>query len=117
MTTRPAFDWSLLESIQVERRRERETQRQRLLTEVTNDLRKYQSRQPGLRFHVFGSLAQPGAFGLESDIDLAIEGLPPSAYWRVLREVEDLLQRENLNLVELERCSFASQIRKHGLAV
>jgi predicted nucleotidyltransferase len=57
--------------------RERLQRRERLRTEVRGKLRAVlRDTIPGQQVIVFGSLAKPGRFGEESDIDLAVESEP-----------------------------------------
>ena len=59
---------------------------------------------------VFGSIARGRRQDERSDIDLAVEGLPPSDYLRSLGEVMALTGLA-VDLVELERAS--PQLRRH----
>jgi uncharacterized protein len=101
---------------QAERDRSRARERHRLTTlaRVEEQVRQCLAHRPLVRVFLFGSLLRPGCFALASDIDIAIEGLPPSEYFALFAELEDRLQTERLDLIELERCSFAQFIRQTG---
>lgn len=111
------FDWSVLKSIEQSRKLERETSRKAMLAKVTSRLRQFAQDHSGLRFYVFGSLIRADDYGPSSDVDLAVEGLPGKEYWKTLAALESLLETEDVNLVELERCSFAEGIRSCGIAL
>ena len=51
---------------------------------------------------LFGSLADADWFVPHSDIDLAVEGLPPDAYWHAWRLVEEIIDTRLVDFVELE---------------
>jgi len=55
------------------------------------------------RVYAFGSLTREGRFGEHSDIDLAVEGLPPELYLRALGRVLRKSPRP-VDLIELEDC-------------
>ena len=50
--------------------------------------------------YVFGSAAK-GTGGVESDLDLAVSGLPPSVFYRVGARLSDLLGR-SVDLIDLD---------------
>ncbi len=63
--------------------------------------------------YLFGSAAA-GALRDDSDIDLAVSGLPPGSYFRAMRLARNVLQRE-LDLVDLdERNLFAAYLKEKG---
>lgn len=70
------------------RRKVREAERQRWLARVREIVLDLSPRYPGIRrVYLFGSLAQPGRFRSDSDIDLAVECdtlEAESAFWRAL---------------------------------
>ena len=95
-------------------REDRERRRLRLLEGARDRL------PPILRQHaapaawIFGSVLEKGAFFDHSDIDLAVEGLPPERYFPLLLAIEAALGTERIDLVEIERCPFADAIRATG---
>jgi predicted nucleotidyltransferase len=94
--------------------RARERHRLTTLARVEEQVRQCLARRSLVRVYLFGSLLRPDCFGSTSDVDIAIEGLPPSEYFALFGELEDRLQTERLDLIELERCSFAHFIRQTG---
>ena len=50
--------------------------------------------------YLFGS-ATKGRFGTDSDLDLAVSGLPPSLFYRMGARVSDLLGR-TVDLIDLD---------------
>lgn len=55
---------------------------------------------PDARVRVFGSLLYPDSFGLRSDIDLAVEGIPWPDYLRVWSELERSEPEFKIDLVD-----------------
>lgn len=63
--------------------------------------------------YVFGSAAQ-GKMHEGSDVDMAVEGLPPAAFFRAMAAASDVLRRP-LDLVDLdEDNSFTRYLRSEG---
>ena len=56
---------------------------------------------PPARIIVFGSLLHPEVFHAQSDIDLAVEGLPWAAYLRAWNEVERNFGEFKVDLIDL----------------
>ena len=108
------FDPWLFAQVERERANARERRRQQTLARVEDQVRQAMQRWPKARVYLFGSVVRPGVFSSGSDIDIAVEGLPPSDYFALLGELEDRLQTERLDLIELERCSFAELVREVG---
>jgi len=54
---------------------------------------------------LFGSSTQRDRFHLHSDIDLAIEGLPPEQFFQAVAHLQDLSSEFEIDLVQLENCS------------
>lgn len=59
--------------------------------------RKYQPT----RVVAFGSIVHPEVFGLHSDIDLAVEGIPWPEYLRAWNDVEDLTTEFKVDLIDI----------------
>jgi len=67
--------------------------------------------------YLFGSVAWPERFHADSDIDLAVEGLPDENYFRALAELWRLLPAgRELNLVPMEAAfpELAERVRREG---
>ncbi|MBI3763908.1 MAG: nucleotidyltransferase domain-containing protein [Chloroflexi bacterium] len=54
------------------------------------------------RVIAFGSLAHGAWFSRRSDIDLAVEGIPPQEFWRAWCALDHLEQRFEIDLTALE---------------
>ncbi len=69
------------------------------------------------RVILFGSLAHEAWYSADSDVDLAVEGLPSDAYWRARRVVEEIIGDRPVDLVEVEtaRESLRSAIERSGV--
>jgi len=65
------------------------------------------------RVYLFGSLAE-GYFRLSSDIDLAVEGLPPDLYFRALSELWDESKGYKIDLIPLEEADYPDDIKQKG---
>ena len=52
-------------------------------------------------------------------VDLAVEGLPPEAYWSAWRLAEELITDRSVDLVTLEDAapSLRSSAERHGIAL
>lgn len=53
------------------------------------------------RIIAFGSLVKPEIFGLHSDIDIAVEGIPWPAYLRAWNAVEEMFPTFKVDLIDL----------------
>jgi len=53
---------------------------------------------------LFGSSTQRDQFHLNSDIDLAIKGLPPEQFFKAVAQLQDLSPEFKIDLVQLEYC-------------
>ncbi|MGQ9631379.1 MAG: nucleotidyltransferase family protein [bacterium] len=64
--------------------------------------------------YLVGSLAD-GNFDLESDIDIAVEGVKPEEYFSLLAEVNELGFK--VDLIDLRACGdpFADHLRRRGV--
>ncbi|HIJ65680.1 MAG TPA: nucleotidyltransferase domain-containing protein [Candidatus Hydrogenedentes bacterium] len=62
---------------------------------------------------LFGSAAA-GRVSDESDVDLAVAGLPPENFFRAMGEAEDILQRP-LDLIDLDESNpFTRYLKEEG---
>jgi predicted nucleotidyltransferase len=105
------------------RRAEREALllRQQHLMEVAQDCASVLAEKYAVRaVYLFGSVAWPERFHADSDIDLAVEGLPDEEYMRALTELWRLLPVGcELNLVPLESAfpELAERVRREGVVL
>ena len=68
------------------------------------------------QIYVFGSLTRPGAFLLESDIDLAVVGATAEDYWQLWEAFSKALPEFTIDLRRLpeEKTPFSAHIRRTG---
>ncbi|QJA06349.1 nucleotidyltransferase domain-containing protein [Thermosulfurimonas marina] len=92
----------------------REALRQKVLSRTQRALGELYSRIPFRRAFIFGSLVRPGAFGDHSDVDIALEGLPPERFWEAVALLSEILERE-VDVLPLEEARFRKKIEKEGI--
>jgi predicted nucleotidyltransferase len=80
---------------------ERRTQ-ERLMTAARQAAALLKQRFGVHRVILFGSLADNDWFSVDSDVDLAVEGLTPNDYWEAWRLVESMIRERSVDLVEIE---------------
>ncbi|MEW5958069.1 MAG: nucleotidyltransferase domain-containing protein [Chloroflexota bacterium] len=92
-------------------------EREQLLNRIREVAAVLKARFGARRVILFGSLAHTAWFTPDSDVDLAVEGLPPDAYWDAWRLVEELIHDRPVDLVELEavRESLQWAIQRYGV--
>lgn len=73
---------------------------------------------PGLEVLLFGSLAT-GQFGLDSDIDLAVSGLPEEHFLKAYGIAESIAESIRVDIVQLEyaRESLRANIERDGVVL
>lgn len=108
-----AFDTSLLDQAIAERHNEWERLRQSRLAEVISSLEILGKRHHVKEAYVFGSLAQPGRFTDQSDIDTAVV-MPQARFFDLAAELSRALHTD-VDLIPLERCHFADKICREGI--
>jgi predicted nucleotidyltransferase len=69
---------------------------------------------PGQRVWVFGSLLEPGRFNAASDIDIAIDSLPPCMSIYTLTALLDEDMKRSVDLVYLPESRLRSKIMTQG---
>ena len=71
------------------------------------------------RVVVFGSLAHDAWFGLHSDIDLAVEGIPPEIFWRAWGALDRLDAAVDIDLVAIESAPerLRDEIAEQGVSL
>jgi len=101
------------------RREEKELERKRklLLDKVRLCADKLRELGAG-RVTVFGSLVT-GGFRKDSDVDIAVEGLSPEAYFKALGLLEEILCDVRFDLVDMREAlpSVTRRIKKEGIQV
>ena len=53
---------------------------------------------------LFGSLAQRGRFTLWSDIDLTVQGIPPSRFFEAVGAVTGMSTQFKIDLIDMDTC-------------
>jgi uncharacterized protein len=91
--------------------------REQLLSRVRQAAAALKARFDVHRVLLFGSLAHEAWFVPDSDVDLAVEGLPSKAYWRAWRLVEDIIGERPVDLIDMETAtdSLCRAIERDGV--
>lgn len=110
------FDTSTWDKLLQERAADREQMRQRTMAQAVETLRIYFATRKVKAVYLTGSILEEGKFLSCSDIDVAVEGLPEDEYLITLADLGYLLQRD-VDLIEIEKCSFREHILHKGLRV
>jgi len=67
------------------------------------------------RIYLFGSVARPGAFRRDSDVDVAVEGIGTAEYFDLWRDLERAAPEWTIDLRDITRPSlFAERVRATG---
>jgi predicted nucleotidyltransferase len=92
-------------------------EREALLRRVRRAAALLHSRFKVRRVVLFGSLAHASWFRPDSDVDLAVEGIPAGDYWEAWREVERTIRDRPVDLVDLETASesLRRSIARYGI--
>ncbi len=95
---------------------ERETRRQAALEAAANALHAVLPRYRKVRrAYVFGSVVRPGAFRLDSDVDIAVEGLEAADYFAFWRDLEGAMPDWPVDLRDLvSGTHFAERVQMEG---
>jgi predicted nucleotidyltransferase len=105
--------------VRLARQQSERRMRARQLREVAQACARHLVKELGAsRVYLFGSLLEEDFVHDRSDIDLAVEGLPGSLYFRALRDADKLLpEGVELDLVLLEGAwpSLAERVRTEGV--
>jgi predicted nucleotidyltransferase len=107
------FDTSLLDEAIARRHERREMLRRARLEEVLRQLEGLGPAHEVKEAYIFGSLAQPGRFSEDSDIDVAVV-MPSARFFDLAAELSHALHTD-VDLIPLERCHFADKIRREGI--
>jgi len=91
--------------------------RERLLALVRQAADLLKDRFGVRRVVLFGSLADDVWFRVDSDVDLAVEGLSAEDYWDAWRLVEEVIRERPVDLIEIERAGKALRrvIERYGI--
>ena len=74
---------------------------ERLMVLVRESANMLKTRFGAKRVILFGSMAQPLFFRLDSDIDIAIEGIAVEDYWEAWREVEKIIEDKSIDFIDI----------------
>lgn len=108
------FDTSVLDRALAERRARREEERQALLAAVLRELDALAEQFDLQEAYVFGSVARPGRYREDSDVDVAVAGLPPEQFISLMARLSANLGRD-VDMVEMEKVHFADKIKREGV--
>ena len=91
--------------------------RERLVTTARQAAALLKRRFAVRRVILFGSLADSDWFSVDSDVDMADEGLAPGDYWEAWRLVEGVIGERPVDLVEIELTgeSLRRMIEREGI--
>ena len=108
------FDTSILDRALAQRQARREEERQALLADVLRELDTLAEQFDLQEAYVFGSVARPGRFREDSDVDVAVAGLPSEQFISLMAQLSANLGRD-VDMVELEKIHFADKIKREGI--
>lgn len=88
-----------------------------LLSRIREAARVLKEQFGARQVRLFGSLAHAAWFFPDSDVDLAVEGIPPKDFWRAWAEVEAIIQDRPVDLIDLNMASDSLRraIQKYGI--
>ena len=91
-------------------------EREQLLDRIREAAAELKARFGARRVVLFGSLAHAAWFTLDSDVDIAVEGLASEDYWDAWRLVEEVVGDRPVDFVEIEtvRESLRRAIERYG---
>ena len=101
------------------REREAEQRREAAWSTARRAARLLREEFGATRVVAFGSLAHGAWFGPRSDIDLAVEGIPPQAFWRAWCALDRLDAAVEIDLVAIESAPerLRDEIAAQGVAL
>jgi predicted nucleotidyltransferase len=91
----------------------REVHRKDQLEYVCGKLKLYFKNYPECNVYLIGSIIRPGSFSDGSDVDIAVENYTGSRL-DLFMELSELIDLP-VDLIIMERCQFADQIREKGI--
>ena len=101
------------------RRAERERRRQAALRAAQDALASLLPHYPTVRrVYLFGSVVRPGAFRVDSDVDIAVEGISPAEYFALWRDLEEAMPNWTVDLRDfVPGTPFARRVQARGQLV
>jgi predicted nucleotidyltransferase len=103
---------TLLQQMHEQRTRVREAARGSAYHELRDALSSL--LPPGTQVWVFGSVLKPGRFREHSDVDIAIESLPPGRSEAWLQGELELRLRRSVDVLNLNETTLRSKIERTG---
>jgi predicted nucleotidyltransferase len=102
-----------------QQQRQREAARQQVLQEVMERIPAVAAAYPSVkRLYLFGSLATPGTFRPDSDVDIAVEGGGAETYFALWRDLDHAFPDWFIDLRDISTpSSFAEQVRRRGVVI
>lgn len=90
---------------------------EQLLARVREAVVELKKRFSVSRVVLFGSLAHRAWYMPDSDVDLAVEGLDPGAYWKAWGLVEDIIATHPVDLIDIKTAGESLQhaIERDGI--
>lgn len=91
--------------------------KEQLLARIREAAGQLKKRFGAKRVFLFGSLAHGAWYRPTSDVDLAVEGVSESDYWKAWRLVEEILGDRNVDFIDLEMAgdSLKQAVARHGI--
>ncbi|MEK7400279.1 MAG: nucleotidyltransferase domain-containing protein [Candidatus Poribacteria bacterium] len=77
-------------------------ERERLLVLVHKAADMLKTRFGVKRVILFGSMAEPLLFRLDSDVDIAVEGLKADDYWTAWLEMEQIIKGKSIDFIDID---------------
>ncbi|MDX1688203.1 MAG: nucleotidyltransferase domain-containing protein [Candidatus Promineifilaceae bacterium] len=108
------FDTSVLDRALAQRQARREEERRALLADVLRKLDALAEQFDLQEAYVFGSVARPGRYREDSDVDVAVAGLPSEQFISLMAQLSASLGRD-VDMIELEKIHFADKIKREGI--
>lgn len=108
------FDTWLLDAAWARQREVLEQERRQVVEDVRRLLDRWGPAYGIRRAYLFGSVARPGRFRRDSDVDLAVEQIDAQCFFEAWGRFSGELGRP-LDLVKLADCPFSDKIRREGI--
>jgi len=102
---------------EAQERQEQAQRAQRALASAQQAAALLKSQFGAQRVILFGSLARRGLFHQRSDVDLAVEGIDSSRFWRAWAALDALGREFEINLVDIETAlpALRQEIEREGM--
>ncbi|MCL4505508.1 MAG: nucleotidyltransferase domain-containing protein [Chloroflexi bacterium] len=91
--------------------------RDKLLERIRLVAKEIKARLGARRVILFGSLAHQAWFRQDSDVDIAVDGLPDTAYWQAWKIAEQIIPEKSIDLIDIDTASTSLKqaIERHGI--